>query len=401
MSVQLTASAITKAIKELEQTGRRDLSDAGHPGLRLRLTPGGGRTWALAMRDRLGRMKRFNLGTYPEMGISDARDAARIMYHKVKVEGADPIADRKRDRAMGEDAKSGIGTLAAVLDIYATKATEGQKRWDEARSRINLVFKPVLDRPAKMLIASDLRMCADAYHSVTSASFAVRSIRPALKWAAERGLLDKGLADIRQPATTKRRTRFLSRDELAAILPVLRDDEGPYAAALHLMILTLCRRSEAAGAVWRDVDLDAGTWTLPDTKNGEDHVIPLPHQVIKLFQSRRPKKPKPAELVFATASGAPLASWDKATKVIHAASKTADWSRHDLRRTGATVLGDLGVLPDIIAAALNHVSIRSTLEANYNRSRYRPQVADALQRLADTFDEIEAEGRKRMPPKPA
>ena len=66
------------------------------------------------------------------------------------------------------------------------------------------------------------------------------------------------------------------------------------------------------------------------------------------------------------------------------------WTRHDLRRTGATMLGEMGELPDIIEAALNHVSIRSPLAATYNRSRYRPQVAAALQRLADALDGIEA-----------
>jgi hypothetical protein len=52
------------------------------------------------------------------------------------------------------------------------------------------------------------------------------------------------------------------------------------------------------------------------------------------------------------------------------------------------MLGDLGELPDIIEAALNHTAIRSPLAATYNRSRYRPQVAAALQRLADEFDKL-------------
>jgi len=60
-------------------------------------------------------------------------------------------------------------------------------------------------------------------------------------------------------------------------------------------------------------------------------------------------------------------------------------------------LGDMGELPDIIEAALNHVSIRSALAATYNRSRYRPQVAAALQRLADALDGIEAGGAEVVP----
>ena len=61
------------------------------------------------------------------------------------------------------------------------------------------------------------------------------------------------------------------------------------------------------------------------------------------------------------------------------------------------MLGDMGELPDIIEAALNHTSIRSALAATYNRSRYRPQVAAALQRLADALDGIEAGGAEVVP----
>ena len=86
------------------------------------------------------------------------------------------------------------------------------------------------------------------------------------------------------------------------------------------------------------------------------------------------------ELVFRTFTGGPISNWDRETKALQEASGTEGWTRHDLRRTGATMLGEMGELPDIIEAALNHVSIRSPLAATYNRSRYRPQVAAALQR---------------------
>ncbi|MGD0432464.1 MAG: Arm DNA-binding domain-containing protein, partial [Acetobacteraceae bacterium] len=118
MPVRLTETAIARAARDVAESGaRRDLADAGCPGLRLRLTPSGGKSWALACRDRLGGMRRFPLGKFPAMGLSEARNEARAMYARVRT-GADPVADRRRDRAIGKDAKAGIGTLAAVLDIY-------------------------------------------------------------------------------------------------------------------------------------------------------------------------------------------------------------------------------------------------------------------------------------------
>ena len=74
------------------------------------------------------------------------------------------------------------------------------------------------------------------------------------------------------------------------------------------------------------------------------------------------------------------------------ATGTAAWTRHDLRRTGATMLGEMGVEPHVIEAALNHTSIHSQLAATYNRARYFPAVKDALQLLADRLDGIAAGG---------
>jgi integrase len=189
---------------------------------------------------------------------------------------------------------------------------------------------------------------------------------------------------------------------------------------MRFLLLTLARREEVTAATWRDVNLDApawddlpaeakkrwveegkvqiiATWTIHDTKNGQPHIVPLSRQAIALLRHRLPKdkhdRPTklPADaLLFTTGSGGALMNWDRETKVLMEASGTEGWTRHDLRRSGATMLGEMGELPDIIEASLNHVAIRSQLAATYNRSRYRPQVAAALQRLAAALDGIEA-----------
>ncbi len=464
MPIRLTETAINRAIREVAEGTRRDLADVNCPGLRLRLTPAGTASWVLACRDRLGRMRRFPLGAYPNMGISEARGEARALHARVKKEGADPVADRRRDLAIGAAAKAGLGTLAAVLDIYSARQGKTLKSWPHSRKRVELVFKPLLPRAVADLTAADLQMAADAYPAAQSAAFAVRTIRPALKWAAQRGHLSPMLANLHSPAPVRRRHRVLGRDELATLLPILRAGTDTHAAArrftaltgladvsglhwrqidlstgallhrtkpggavsvhtvalpsaaidllrglpsdapggavfpharahpavLRFILLTLVRREEAAGARWREIDLTGGKWTVPSerTKNAEPHTVPLSRQAIALLRALGPGAAD--ELVFSTFTGGPIGNWDRETKVLQEASGTEGWTRHDLRRTGATMLGEMGELPDIIEAALNHVSIRSPLAATYNRSRYRPQVAAALQRLADALDGIEA-----------
>jgi integrase len=393
----MTETAISKAIRESPQTGRRELADAGCPGLRLRVTPAGSATWVLACRDRLGRMRRFPLGSYPAIGISEARSEARALHTKVRQEGVDPIAERRRERAIGKAAKVGIGTLAAVLAIYERHQGKNLKSWPSSRVRIERVFKPLLRRAVAELELSELQMAADAYHATQSAAFAVRTIRPALKWAAHRGYIAAELAGIRTPATVKRRRRVLNRDELAALLPVLRQSTKPHAAAIRFMLLTLARLGEAGSARWRDLDMVQETWAIKETKNGEPHTVPLSRQAVQLLSAIKPADANPDALIFATSTGAPLGNWDRETKALHYRSGTTGWHRHDLRRTGATMLGEMGELPDIIEAALNHTSIRSPLAATYNRSRYRPRVAAALQRLADALDGIETGSAEVVP----
>lgn len=389
MTVKLTDTAIQSAAKKAAERGKRvELSDMTLPGLRMRLTPAGAKSWVLAGRDPMGAMRRFPLGDYPTLSISEAREAARTMRVQVRG-GADPVAEARRKRIIGREARDGIGTLTAVLDIYAKQHGAKLKSWEECRRRIDHVFARHLSKPVATLKAADLQMTADAHPAQQSGAAAVRYLRPVLKWAAQRGYLAAETAVLHPPATVKRRDRVLSRDELAALLPVLTASSRPYAAALRFMLLTLARREEVCQATWGSLDLTAGTWTIRQTKNGQPHVVPLPRQAEDLLTALSPEKPKAGALIFATETGGALGNWDRETKKLQATSATKYWTRHDLRRTGATMLGDMGELPDIIEAALNHAAIRSTLAATYNRSRYRPQVAEALQRLGDALEGIE------------
>lgn len=116
----------------------------------------------LACRDPIGRMRRFPVGAWPKDGVSAARDAAREMRVKVKA-GADPIADSKRNRALGRDAKVGIATLEAMVELYGKRVASGLKSWPEARRRIEMVFADHLKRPLATVTRMDLQITADGY----------------------------------------------------------------------------------------------------------------------------------------------------------------------------------------------------------------------------------------------
>lgn len=399
MAVRLTETAINAAIRRANETGKMvELIDAATSGLRLRVSARGRRSWVLACRDAWGSLRRFPVGEYPGMGISEARARAAVVRAEVKG-GADPIADARRRRQIARDGQDGIGTLGAMLDLYAKIHGEHLKSWSEQIARIKSVFGKLLTTPLPKLTLVDLQLAADRWPSRHSASAAVRYLRPALRWAASpgRAYLGAEMCTVKPPASPGRRDRVLSRDELARLLPVLTESSRPYAKCLKLILLTLTRREEAAAARWRDVDFTAAQWVVPVTKNKTVHVVPLSRQAVDLLADIKPENPDPLDLVFATSTGNRLANFDKETRTIQKASNTAGWTRHDLRRTGATLLGEMGEVPSIIEASLNHAAVHSQLATIYNKSRYRPQVALALQRLADALDGIEAGAGEVVP----
>jgi integrase len=293
MRTKLTDQAINKAARDAEADGkRRELADLGCQGLRIRITPTGRRSWILGARDKIGKARRFSLGSYPAMGISVARDAARAMRHRVKHEGADPIAEKRRNVVIGKQSRAGVGTLKALLDTYEAHGNP-PKSWYPGRPRVELVFRKALTQPCSILTLGELQLEADSYPFPKSAAFAVRTLRPILKWAAQPGrvYVSRDLTQLVTPAKIKARKRFLDEDEIRAVLPLLRGSERPHDRMMHFLLLTLARREEAAVARWRHIDLDGGTWIIPKPKNTEPHIVPLSRQARELLKAIGPGSP--------------------------------------------------------------------------------------------------------------
>lgn len=398
MRTTLTPTLINAAIKAAATGKTAAFNDPIAQGLNLRV----GRrraTWTWLGRDIEGRVRRFTLGHWPHVGLAEARRRARTMADEVR-RGADPVRDARASRAR---MKAPVGhTLSGLLDLYGRQVGKDVKSWaPQMEPQIRRVFRAHLETPLANLSVGALQMTVDDHEKPKSASFGLRCLLTVLRWAASstRGYIDRAFLDLRASAKKPSRDRVLTRDELGKLLPVLRASDSPYAPAFRAILLTATRRGEVAAARWRDVDLVTRTWTLPVTKTNEVHEIPLSNQAIALLRSLQPVDADPEGFVFTSTSGRRLSDWENATRRLQAASQTEGWTRHDLRRTVATMAGKLGVMPDIVEAMLNHVTVHSQIATVYNKSRYRPEVAAALQKVADALDGVEQGGAEviRLP----
>src|SRR5690606_38673786 len=86
-------------------------------------------------------------------------------------------------------------------------------------------------------------------------------------------------------AVSKPRERVLSREEVGEVMRLIYRSSMRTAnkVALHLLLLTMARKTELTQARWEDVDFDGGEWTIPETKNGKAHVVYLSDQAKALF----------------------------------------------------------------------------------------------------------------------
>jgi integrase len=189
------------------------------------------------------------------------------------------------------------------------------------------------------------------------------------------------------------RDRVLSDAELSDIWNACADDD--FGNIVKLLILTGQRREEVAGMSWSELHLEKALWSLPAgrTKNHRPHDVPLSEQVLLVIKGVPARAER--DMLFGRDDGS-FSGWSKAKAALDkriAKARTAtrandasgggtvsEWRLHDLRRTVATRMADLGVEPHVIEAVLNHVSgVRSGVAGIYNRALYSAEKRSALQ----------------------
>lgn len=376
-----------------------ELIDGAVPGLRVRMSPTGIMTWSLNIRDARGVRRRFDVGQ--GLGLAAARDKADKLRRQIR-DGMDPTAEKKAARERTKAANAGIGTFGSIVTAYFENGPgKLLNTCGEQQRRIRHVFAKHLDRPGIEISPADLQLTVDQHRSPSSAGHAIAYVRPIAAWAAKRELMRKGFDELEKPTTYDAQEhggtgqRVLSAEELAKIVPKL--GRRGHDAAARFMLWSGCRLEEACGTTWSEIDFKNGTWTIPASRRKDtrskirkkqvqqhDHVIILPRQAIELLKHIGAGKPH--DLIFQGDRGAKLQNWDRWSKAVTSMSGVKDWDRHALRRTTATMAGELGAPPHVISALLGHRNIGDQLTAGYSKARYATEVGEILQLVADRLE---------------
>lgn len=425
---KISAKVLTeKAVQAAKApAGKRlELWDARVPGLCLRVTDKGAKTWVVRYRTADGRQPRFTLGTAGDLPgdlpLVEARERASSVRRLAR-EGGDPAAEKRKADA---EAKSvAIRTMDDLAESYFVKSETGKykatKRGKKPetvageRRLWNFRLKPTLGkRPVDAVAKPEIRDLLEeiADEAPIQSNRARALLRSMFNFAIhEERVATNPVTGIPAFGNETARDRVLTDEEIRAVWLALCDPTGLTVGegktkralqisplvriALRLSLLTLQRRTEVAGMRRDELRMNECTWTIGKerTKNGKAHLVPLPPEALSLVRQamdlQDPDNPSPfvfpspwAKLEGQSIDGGALSH---ALSDLYSSLKIEDANLHDLRRTGASAMASerLLVPPIVISRVLNHTvdggGGAAVTARHYNVHAYATEKRSAL-----------------------
>jgi integrase len=371
----LTDRAIA-AVKPAPPGKRRLLWDALVPGLALRVTDRGSRSFVLVVRYPGTRYPTPRaLGTVGVISLADARDMAREWLGQIR-KGVDPVAHVLERREE---------TFAAIASGYLTRKAKDHRSREQTEAILaRLVYPAFGPRPIDTITRSDVVRLLDKIEDANGPAMADRTLAHTSRvfdWHATRSdsfrtPIVKGM----KRAGAQPRSRILTDDELRAVWRASGAYAHPFGALLRFLLLTATRRNEALYAT--RAEIVGAEWTIPAAryKTGIDHVVPLSAAALAIAQGAG------EGWLFSANGRQAIGGLTRHKAAIDAASGVAGWTLHDLRRTARSLMSRAGVPSDHAERALGHVI--GGVRGVYDRHAYREEKARAFEALAQQVARI-------------
>ena len=306
-------------VKALKPTAKvYEATDKLRRGLCLRVQPSGTRTWFYRYRETqngaaYGKLHRIPLGEYPSVSLDDAR-TARDLWAVTKGRAGEPdphekLEAERKEKAVraaqeSDQADANAWTIKRLSKAFVVALRRERKRprtiQEIERQFRHDVYPIIGELAADTVTADDVRRVLQKIEKRGALRLrnAVRvTLRWLYTWAAEDGPAHLRhhanpvafIAHKKKGDRPKRQRRAFTETELKALWPRLEAHRGNlYADALSLALLCGTRAEETVSARWPDIDLEAGTWTIPDsiTKSHRRHTVFLSEPAIGLLKTR-------------------------------------------------------------------------------------------------------------------
>lgn len=371
----LTNTEVLRA-KALE----KDLTLHDGDGLFLIVKPSGKKLWRFRyQRPRTKQRTMMGLGAFPALSLADAR-GLRADYLALLANGIDPQVQAEVIEEQQQIALDSIfSTVAANWFQLKSKSVTSDYAKDIWRSLEKDVFPSIGEIPVQQIKARTFVEALEpikARGALETVRRLVQRINEIMIYAVNTGLIDANPASGIGMAFEKPRKKnmpTLRPEELPNLMRslVMSNLSVTTRCLIEWQLLTLVRPSEASGARWAEIDLNAKLWTIPAErmKAKREHIIPLSHQALEILRVMSPISAH-REHVFPSRND-PKQSMNGQTA--NAALKRMGYGgklvAHGLRSIASTALNEANFNSDVIESALAH-SDKNEVRRAYNRSIY-------------------------------
>lgn len=372
-----------------------------------------------------GKKHKLMLGSATDLSLAEAREKAREARTHI-ADGRHPRVERERRRAeqFALDQTNGAlpQTVNELFEVWFAKEIESKyaDAGSEVRRRYEKDVAPFIGKRVPSRVAEpDIVAVMDAVAgrgAKRMAGLLLADLRQMFKFAARRGIatvnptdeLDKG----EWSGESVERKRNLSEKEILLLRKRLPDAKliPETECAIWILLGTLCRIGELSQSRWDQVVGDELMLPIELTKTKEPHTVVLSPFVRKQLKRLKSQNPRSEWLFPAKHNGGAIDKKSITKQITHRQRGKAvkgrspavtslrlpggPWHIHDLRRTGATLMQDIGVLPVVIEAVLNHTE-PNRMKRIYQRHKYKKEMRDAWLRLGAYLDKLM---RRRLPP---
>ncbi|MEO7276198.1 MAG: integrase arm-type DNA-binding domain-containing protein, partial [Vicinamibacterales bacterium] len=265
--------------------GSVDYFDDATPGLSLRVTATGARSWTFFYRDEHRRQKRLGLGRYPAVSLADARQLSREAQLKV-AKGGDPVREKQAARA--------VLTFGELAQRYIDDHAKPNKRsWAEDERQLASSLLPKWkNRPAGEITAEELLAVLNVKVR-GGAPVAANRLRALVSriysFAAEQRLVAataNPVIGVKKPTKETSRERVLTDDEIRRVWAACETQNAYVCAWFRLRLVTAQRGGELLQMRWMDIDPNSHFWTIPAefVKNGQGHRVYLNGTALALLK---------------------------------------------------------------------------------------------------------------------
>jgi integrase len=374
-----------------KQTDYKDNGRNRAPGLILRVSRTGRKTWALTAR-RPGHKNpsRFTLGDHRHLTLTEARTKAHD-FKAVLRDGGDPVADKRQRRAeAAAEANAEPDTVRSVSTRFLNHCRKKNRTIGEQERIMGRDVLPVWgDRPLAEIQRRDVLKLLErkADTSPVMANRLLALVRRFFNWAVEVDLLkDNPAAGVKAPNKEKSRDRVLSDGELRMVWNATDDMGKPFGPITQLLILTAQRRDEVVSMRWSEINTKDKEWAIPGkrTKNENENRVPLCDATLAIIEAQ--PTIDGSDFVFSssrTPTKNPASGLSRAKRRLDDASGVTGWRYHDLRRTAASGMARTGIAPHVVEKILNHVGgTLGGVAGIYNRFGYDAEKRHALETWA-------------------